>query len=114
MRLANILIIIRKDKGEFMYSQSLNSLIDRMALAIGKNQFCDECRRSFHSSSDGCPLCGSMRTSSLIDTGEIKIIELSYSEYFTKFGFIIIRNEDGVCEFIHNQQSCPWPREEKK
>ena len=97
-----------------MYSQCLNDRIDRMALAIGENQFCAECRRSFHSSSDGCPKCGLTRTSSLIDMGEIKTIKLSASEYFAKVGFIPVRNEEGFYELISAGKSCPWPRKEEK
>lgn len=84
-----------------------------MEQAIGENQFCAECRRSFHSSSDSCPICGSMRTSNLIDMGEIKTVKISASEYFLKYAFIPIRNEDGACEFIFEGDSCTFPKEEK-
>lgn len=97
-----------------MYSQCINRLIDRMEQAIGENQFCAECRRSFHSSSDGCPKCGSMRTSILINMGEIKTIKLSASEYFAKVGFIPVRNEEGFYELISAGKSCTWPREKDK
>jgi len=102
-----------------MYSREINGLIDKMEMAIGHNQFCADCRKSFHASSDGCPLCGSMRTSSLIEetpTGEI-IDEATYLKEllanFEKFGVCLVRSEDGThFEPIFNHQSCPWPREE--
>ena len=104
-----------------MYSQEINRLIDRMEQAIGENQYCNECRRSFHSSSDGCSLCGSLNTTNLIeDTHDEEIVdEATYLkislERFERFGICLVRNEDGTRLIpIFNHQSCPWPREKDK
>lgn len=105
---------IKKEKGEFMYSQEINAIILRRELEMGPNEQCLTCGNTFHAYKDSCPACGSLRTKSIIDMGEIKTIKLSASEYFAKVGFIPIRNEEGFCEFIFAGKSSPWPRKEEK
>jgi len=101
-------------KGEFMSNQEINNLILRRELETGHTEQCLECRNTFYAYKDGCPICSSLRTRSIIDIGEIKTVEIPASEYFLKYGFILIRNEDGNCEFIFTGDSCTFPKEEKK
>lgn len=97
-----------------MYSQEINAIILKRELETGHTEQCLECRNTFYAYKDGCPACDSLRTKSIIDMGEIKTVEIPASEYFLKYGFIPIRNEEGFCEFIFAGKSSPWPRKEEK
>lgn len=97
-----------------MSNQEINNLILRRELETGHTEQCLECRNTFYAYKDGCPACGSLRTKSIIDMGEIKTVEIPASEYFAKVGFIPVRNEEGIYELIFAGDSCTFPKEEKK